>query len=116
MLEDHYRTALVRILRKKQAKRPTQGPAVKPSQENVINLWMRSGAASPPSAGNPPRRGSDPRSLQKPHPRRAARPDTAAPKSFRFFGAKLAMPAPRELPPGLRLRDGLVPRELVHKR
>jgi DNA end-binding protein Ku len=38
MLEDHYRTALVRILRKKQGKRPTHGPAVKPSQENVINL------------------------------------------------------------------------------
>lgn len=39
MLEDHYRTALVRILRKKQAKRPAQhAPAMKPSRENVVSL------------------------------------------------------------------------------
>src|SRR5947209_9176047 len=39
MLEDHYRNAVVRILRKKQAKRPTQHAApVKPSPENVVNL------------------------------------------------------------------------------
>jgi len=52
MLEDHYRTALVRILRKKQAKRPTHGAAVKPSQENVINLMdalRRSIAAERPA-------------------------------------------------------------------
>ncbi len=38
MLEDHYRKALVRILRRKKAKRPTQAPPVKPSRENVVNL------------------------------------------------------------------------------
>ena len=38
MLEDHYRTALVRILREKQAKRPAHPAPVKPSAENVINL------------------------------------------------------------------------------
>jgi DNA end-binding protein Ku len=38
MLEDHYRTALVRILRKKQAKRPAHPPPAKPSMENVVNL------------------------------------------------------------------------------
>src|SRR3954451_20755115 len=38
MLEDHYRSALVRILRKKQAKRPAAARVVKPSQENVVNL------------------------------------------------------------------------------
>ena len=38
MLEDHYRSALVRILRKKQAKRPANIPPVKPSRENVVNL------------------------------------------------------------------------------
>src|ERR1700712_2856626 len=39
MLEDHYRTALVHILRKKQAKRAPQVPArAKPSHENVVNL------------------------------------------------------------------------------
>ena len=38
MLEDHYRTALVRILRKKQAKLPAHPASVKPSAENVVNL------------------------------------------------------------------------------
>jgi DNA end-binding protein Ku len=38
MLEDHYGSALVRILRKKQAKRPAAARVVKPSQENVVNL------------------------------------------------------------------------------
>ena len=38
MLEDHYRRALVGILRKKQAKRPAQAPSVTPSQQNVVNL------------------------------------------------------------------------------
>src|SRR5438874_2544670 len=38
MLEDHYRSALVRILRRKRSKRPAQAPAVKPSRENVVNL------------------------------------------------------------------------------
>jgi DNA end-binding protein Ku len=48
MLEDHYRNALVRILRKKQTKTPA--PAA-PSRENVINLMdalRRSIAAVPP--------------------------------------------------------------------
>jgi non-homologous end joining protein Ku len=56
MLEDRYRTALVRILRKKQVKRPTEGPAVKPSQENVINLMdalRRSIAAERPAKPSP---------------------------------------------------------------
>ena len=58
MLEDHYRTALVRILRKKHAKRPTHGPAVKPSQENVVNLMdalRRSIAAERPAKPSPKR-------------------------------------------------------------
>ncbi len=38
MLEDHYRNALVRILRKKQAKRPAHPAPVKPAAENVVNL------------------------------------------------------------------------------
>ena len=38
MLEDHYRNALVRILRKKQAKMPAPPAPVAPSRENVINL------------------------------------------------------------------------------
>jgi non-homologous end joining protein Ku len=61
MLEDHYRTALVRILRKKHAKRPTHGPAVKPSQENVINLMdalRRSIAAERPAKPSPKRGGA----------------------------------------------------------
>jgi len=37
MLKDHYRSALVRILRKKQ-KAPAHAPVVKPSRENVVNL------------------------------------------------------------------------------
>jgi DNA end-binding protein Ku len=52
MLEDHYRRALLGILRKKQAKRTAHRPAVKPSQENVVNLMdalRRSIAAEPPS-------------------------------------------------------------------
>ena len=60
MLEDHYRTALVRILRKKQAKRPAHGPAVKPSQENVINLMdaLRRSIAAERPAKPSPKRGS----------------------------------------------------------
>jgi non-homologous end joining protein Ku len=53
MLEDHYRNALVRILRKKQAKRPAHPAPVKPSAENVINLMdalRRSIAAERPAA------------------------------------------------------------------
>jgi Ku protein len=52
MLEDHYRNALVRILRKKQAKMPAPPAPVAPSRENVINLMdalRRSIAAQPPA-------------------------------------------------------------------
>ena len=52
MLEDHYRRALVRILRGKQAKRPVQPPSSKPSRENVVNLMdalRRSVAAERPA-------------------------------------------------------------------
>ena len=52
MLEDHYRNALVRILRKKQAKMPAPPAPVAPSRENVINLMdalRRSIAAEPPA-------------------------------------------------------------------
>jgi DNA end-binding protein Ku len=38
MLEDHYRNALVRILRKKQAKGPAHPAPLKPSAKNVVNL------------------------------------------------------------------------------
>ena len=60
MLEDHYRTALVRILRKKQAKRPAHVPAVKPSQENVVNLMdaLRRSIAAERPAKPTPKRGS----------------------------------------------------------
>jgi hypothetical protein len=43
---------LVRILRRKQAKRPAQAPAVKPSRENVVNFMdalRRSVAADHPA-------------------------------------------------------------------
>jgi non-homologous end joining protein Ku len=60
MLEDHYRSALMGILRKKQAKRPAAAaPAVKPSRDNVVNLMealRRSIAAEPKPAA---RRGLD---------------------------------------------------------
>ena len=52
MLEDFYRSALVRILREKQPKRPAHVPVVKPSQENVVNLMdalRRSIAAERPA-------------------------------------------------------------------
>ena len=52
MLEDHYRRALVRILREKRPKRAAHAPAVKPSRENVVNLMdalRRSIAADRPA-------------------------------------------------------------------
>jgi DNA end-binding protein Ku len=75
MLEDHYRTALVRILRKKQAKGPAHAPAVKPSRENVINLMdalRRSIAADRPAKRSPKRGGVD-GSARPPARARAAR-------------------------------------------
>jgi DNA end-binding protein Ku len=51
MLEDHYRNALVRILRKKRAKLPAPPGPIAPSRENVVNLMdalRRSIAAEPP--------------------------------------------------------------------
>ena len=38
MFEDHYGTALVEILPKKQAQVPPHAGPVKPSSENVVNL------------------------------------------------------------------------------
>ncbi len=70
MLEDHYRTALLRIMRKKQRKRPAPAPAVKPTHENVVNLMdalRRSIAAEHPAKPAPKRRSP------KPSARRPAR-------------------------------------------
>jgi DNA end-binding protein Ku len=53
MLEDHYRNALVHILREKQMQRPAHPAPVKPSAESVVSLVMRSGAASPPRSVRP---------------------------------------------------------------
>jgi DNA end-binding protein Ku len=50
ILEDHYRTALVRILKRRQGKRANPTPAAAPSRENVVNLMdalKRSIAAHP---------------------------------------------------------------------
>ena len=61
MLEDHYRRALVRILREKQAKYPAHVPAVKPSQENVFNLMdaLRRSIAAEPRAKSAAKRGRE---------------------------------------------------------
>jgi len=57
MLEDRYRTALVRILRKKQVKRPTRGLRSSRRRRTSLISWTRSGAASPPpSVPQSPRR------------------------------------------------------------
>jgi DNA end-binding protein Ku len=72
MLEDHYRTALVRILRKKQGKRPA--PAVKPSHENMVNLMdalRRSIAAERPAKPAPKRRSAKPSATRPARVRRA---------------------------------------------
>src|SRR6185312_4412875 len=61
MLEDHYRNALMRILRKKHTKRPAHPAPVKPSAENVVNLMdaLRRSIASEkrPAAKSASRRG-----------------------------------------------------------
>jgi non-homologous end joining protein Ku len=74
MLEDHYRTALVRILRKKQGKRPAPAPALNPSHENVVNLMdaLRRSIAADRPAKPAPKRGS-----AKPSARRPARARSA---------------------------------------
>jgi DNA end-binding protein Ku len=58
MLEDHYRNALVRIIRKKQAKRAAHPAAVKPSPANVVNLMeaLRRSIAAEPLSKSAPRR------------------------------------------------------------
>src|SRR3954454_13760059 len=75
MLEDHYRSALVRILRKKQVKRPTHGPPVKPSQENVINLMdaLRRSIAAERTTKSSPKRGGAKSSARHPARARGAR-------------------------------------------
>jgi len=71
MLEDHYRTALVRILRKKQAKKqakpPAHAPSVRPSHENVVNLMdaLRRSIAAERPAKRPPRRGAKPAAVKR---------------------------------------------------
>ena len=71
MLEDHYRSALVRILRKKQAKPPAHAPAIKPSRENVVSLMdaLRRSIAAQRPAKSAPRRSLNKRAAVK----RAAR-------------------------------------------
>jgi DNA end-binding protein Ku len=68
MLEDHYRRALVGILRKKQAKRPAHAAAIKPSQENVVNLMdaLRRSIAAAPAAKPVAKRGRARPSAQRP--------------------------------------------------
>jgi len=75
MLEDHYRNALVRILRKKQTERPPPPMPVKPLAENVVSLMdalRRSVEAERPAAIPASRR-----SAAKPAARHAARPRRA---------------------------------------
>jgi len=72
MLEDHYRTALVRILRKKRGTRPARPAAVKPSAENVVNL-MDALRRSIAAEKRPPAKSASRRSGAKPAARRAAR-------------------------------------------
>jgi Ku protein len=60
MLTDHYRNAVVRILRKKHAQRPAPRTApVKPSRENVVNLMdaLRRSIAAEHHTRPAPRRG-----------------------------------------------------------
>jgi DNA end-binding protein Ku len=68
VLKDHYRTALVGILSKKQAKRPAKhAPDVKPFRENVVSLMdaLRRSIAAERPAKSGPRRGVDKRAASK---------------------------------------------------
>jgi DNA end-binding protein Ku len=71
MLEDHYRSALVRILREKQARPPAHAPAIKPSRENVVSLMdaLRRSIGAQRPAKSAPRRSLNKRAAIK----RAAR-------------------------------------------
>jgi Ku protein len=63
MLTDHYRSALVRILRGKTSKHPPRGPVVKPASENVVNIMdalRRSIAAERPAKRLPRRSAGKP--------------------------------------------------------
>ena len=76
MLKDHYRTTLVRIMRKQKAKRPTHSPPVKPAPENVVNLMValrRSIAAEKRAAAKSTTR----RNLARSPAKRRARPESA---------------------------------------
>jgi Ku protein len=68
MLEDHYRSALLGILRKKQAKRPAHAAAIMPSQENVLNLMdaLRRSIAAAPAATPVAKRGRAKPSARQP--------------------------------------------------
>jgi DNA end-binding protein Ku len=70
MLEDHYRAALVGILRKKQGDRPAPAPAIRPSQENVVNLLD---ALRRSIAAERPEKPASKRGSTKPSARRPAR-------------------------------------------
>ena len=71
MLKDHYRSALVRILHKKQARPPAHAPAIKPSRENVVSLMdaLRRSIGAQRPAKSAPRRSLNKRAAIK----RAAR-------------------------------------------
>jgi DNA end-binding protein Ku len=74
MLEDHYRTALIGLLRKKQADVQATAPAVRPSKENVVNLMdalRRSIAAERPAKPAPKRVSTKPSARRLAPARRA---------------------------------------------
>jgi DNA end-binding protein Ku len=75
MLEDHYRNALVRILREKQVKHPAHPAPASPSAENVVNLMdalRRSIAAERPAAKSASQRSAvRPRAKRTAHVRKA---------------------------------------------
>jgi DNA end-binding protein Ku len=69
MLEDHYRSALLRIIRKKEVKRQVRPTEAKPSRENVVSLMdalRRSIAAERPAKAAPGRRAVKPGPAKRP--------------------------------------------------